>query len=147
MKFMPMEANLMPIVQSIWYWPQDIDIWGQTKLEGWSGDTTDTILGLIDLLKLNGTPCYPTPADWSAYPPAQRYYTADARPLMETLALATSKTQDNPHHHKIVCAALEEYELSMSPQKDEFLLMASAYLSAARSMRDCYELYTKYFPG
>jgi hypothetical protein len=71
----------------------------------------------------------------------------DTKPLMEALALATSKTQDNPHYHKIVCTALEEYELSTSPQKGEFLLMASAYISDARSMRDCYELYTKYFPG
>jgi hypothetical protein len=72
---------------------------------------------------------------------------AEARSLMGALALAASKTQDNPHHHKIVCTALEEYELSSSPQKDELLLMAAAYLSAARSMRDCYQLYTRYFPA
>ncbi len=71
---------------------------------------------------------------------------AEAGQLMSALALATSKTQDNPHHHKIVCTALEEYEQSTSPLKHELLLMASAYLGAARSMRDCYELYTSYFP-
>jgi gluconate kinase len=71
----------------------------------------------------------------------------DRRPLIEALAMATSKTQDNPHHHKIVCTALEEYEQSTTPQKGEFLLMAAAYLAAARSMRDCYELYGKYVLG
>jgi len=71
---------------------------------------------------------------------------ADTRPLMSALALATSKTQDNPHHHKIVATALEEYTLSTAPQKDELLLMPAAYLAGARSMRDCYTLYTQYFP-
>jgi hypothetical protein len=71
---------------------------------------------------------------------------ADARSLMSALAVAAAKTQDNPHHHKIVCTALEEYELSSSAQKNELLLMAAAYLAAARSMRDCYQLYARYFP-
>jgi hypothetical protein len=72
---------------------------------------------------------------------------AEARPLMQVLALATSKTQDNPHHHKIVCAGMKECTLSISPQKGELLLMASTWLSAARSLRECCESYTKYFPG
>jgi hypothetical protein len=66
---------------------------------------------------------------------------------METLALAISKTQGNPRHHQIVSTALKQYELSTSPHKGALLLMASAYLSAARSIRDCYELYTQDFPG
>lgn len=60
--------------------------------------------------------------------------------------MATSKTQDNPHHHKIISSALEEYELSTSPRKGELLLMGAAYLSGARTLHECYELYGKYFP-
>jgi hypothetical protein len=72
---------------------------------------------------------------------------AEARPLMQLPALATSKTQDNPHHHKIVCTAMKEYTLSTFPQKGELRLMASTCLSAARSLHECCELYTIYFPG
>jgi hypothetical protein len=81
------------------------------------------------------------------YATAYLHFVAEARPLMQVLALATSKTQDNPHHHRIVCTAMKEYTLSTSPRKGELLLMASACLSAARSLRECCELYTKYFPG
>jgi hypothetical protein len=77
MRYMPPETHLLPVVQSVWYWPQGLDVWGQTKLEGWSGDTTDTILGLIDVLKARGTPRYPTSEDWRVYPPSQRYYVSE----------------------------------------------------------------------
>ncbi len=80
-RYMPPETHLLPVVQSVWYWPQGLDVWGQTKLAGWSGDTTDTILGLIDVLKAKGTPRYPTPEDWQIYPPSQRYYVSEIVPV------------------------------------------------------------------
>jgi hypothetical protein len=40
---------------------------------------------------------------------------AGARPLMQVLAPATSKTQDNPHHHRIVCTAIRVYAEHLSP--------------------------------
>jgi hypothetical protein len=85
----------------------------------------------------------------SALQSAQAYMQsgANVRLLMGALALASAKTQDNPHHHQIVNTALEEYEHNSLPQKDEFLLMAAAYLAGARSVRDCYQLYQEYFPA
>jgi hypothetical protein len=71
---------------------------------------------------------------------------ADVRTLLGALALASAKTQDNPHHHQLVNTALDEYMQSTLVQKDEFVLMAAAYLAGARSVRDCYQLYTQYFP-
>jgi hypothetical protein len=81
MQYMPPGTALLPVVQSMWYWPQGIDVWGQTQLDGWSGDTTDTILAMMNYLKAKGTPRYPTQEDWSAYPPAQRHYTSEVVPI------------------------------------------------------------------
>jgi hypothetical protein len=83
MSYMPPETRLLPIVQAVWYWPQGIDVWGQTQFEGWSGDTTDTVLALIKWLQAKGEDRYPKPEDWAVYPPAQSHYTADVAPITD----------------------------------------------------------------
>lgn len=83
MQYMPPEARLLPVVQSVWYWPQGIDVWGQTELESWTGDTTDTILALMKYLKSQGIERYPQSDDWRHYPPATRHYTSEVEPIVD----------------------------------------------------------------
>ncbi len=58
-------------------------MWGQTELEGWSGDTTDTILALMKYLKTQGIERYPQSDDWCHYPPTTRHYTSEVDPITD----------------------------------------------------------------
>jgi len=71
---------------------------------------------------------------------------ADCRPYMETVALAASRFQDDPHNQKITVSSFEEYERNQTHLRDRLLLAGARLLAGWVKMpgeRDCYARFMK----
>ena len=71
---------------------------------------------------------------------------ADRRPLMETVALAACRFQDDPHNQKIIHSTFEEYEHNSTHLRDKLLLAGVRLLAGWTKMpgeRDCFSRFER----
>lgn len=80
-EYLPDDMKLLPLFQSIWYFPKGIDICGQATLPGFYGGYGDTLHALRTVIGFMGLKRYPQRDDWRLFPKAECRFSCTAKAI------------------------------------------------------------------